>query len=137
MRAYRTNVLGPFLFIRECAKVMKKNRVGRIVNFSTTATQLKLQGESVYASSKAAIASLTEILAYELSPFGITVNAVGPTPLRTDFISRISEDNIQAIIERQAIKRLATFSDVANVVDFFLRAESEFITGQVIYLGGC
>jgi len=64
------------------------------------------------------------------------VNAVGPVPIETDLIRAVPADKIQNLIERQAIRRLGTFEDVANVVDFFLRRESGFVTGQVLYLGG-
>ena len=65
---------------------MKKNGFGRIVNITTVAVPLKLEGEAVYASSKAAITTLTQILSKELAVFGITVNAVGPTPIKADLI---------------------------------------------------
>lgn len=136
LRVYQTNVIGSFLFSREAAKLMKKGRAGRIVNFSSAAVPLKLAGEAVYASSKAAIVSLTEILARELAPFGITVNAVGPTPILTDLIRAMPPEKVQAIIDTQPVRRPGTFADVANVIDFFLRPESDFVTGQVIYLGG-
>ena len=131
-----TNVVGTFLFSREAAKLMKKNHYGRIVNFSTVATPLKLEGEAVYAASKAAVISLTHILARELAEFGITVNAVGPTPIETDLIRSVPKQKIDRVLARQAIHRLGTFRDVVNVIDFFLEKESEFITGQVIFLGG-
>jgi len=137
LRLYKTNVMGSFLFCREGAKLMKKRHYGRIVNFSTVAVPLRLPGESVYASSKAAIVSLTEILARELGPLGITVNAVGPTPVHTDLIAAMPPDKVQEIIDRQSIRRPGTFGDIANVIDFFLRPESDFVTGQVLYLGGC
>jgi 3-oxoacyl-[acyl-carrier protein] reductase len=136
LRVYQTNVIGTFLFSREAAKLMKKSRSGRIVNFSSAAVPLKLAGEALYGSSKAAIVSLTEILARELAPFGITVNTVGPTPIQTDLIRAMPADKVQQVIDSQPIKRAGTFDDVANVIDFFLRPESDFITGQVIYLGG-
>ena len=136
LRVYKTNVIGSFLFAREATKLMKKQRSGRIVNFSSSAVPLKLAGEAVYASSKAAVVSLTEILARELAPFGITVNTVGPTPIDTDLIRAMPADKVQEVIAQQPIKRPGTFADIANVVDFFIRPESDFITGQVIYLGG-
>jgi 3-oxoacyl-[acyl-carrier protein] reductase len=135
-RVYRTNVIGSFVVCREGAKLMKKRSFGRIVNFSTVAVPHRLPGEAVYASSKAAIVSLTEIAARELAPFGITVNAVGPTPVSTDLIAAMPADKVQEVIGRQAISRSGTFADIANVIDFFLRPESNFVTGQVIYLGG-
>ena len=136
MRLYKTNVMGSFLFCREGAKLMKKRQYGRIVNFSTVAVPLRLPGESAYASSKAAIVSLTEILAREFGPLGVTVNAVGPTPVQTDLIRAMPPDKVQEVIDLQAIRRPGTFADIANVIDFFLRTESDFVTGQTIYLGG-
>jgi 3-oxoacyl-[acyl-carrier protein] reductase len=135
-KIYETNVMGTFLFSREAAKLMQKNHFGRIVNFATVATVLKLEGEAIYASSKAAIVSLTEILAREVANYGITVNAVGPTPIKTDLIRSVPEEKLNALLDRQAIRRFGEFQDVTNVIDFFLKPESNFITGQVLYLGG-
>jgi 3-oxoacyl-[acyl-carrier protein] reductase len=132
----QTNVVGTFLFCREAAKLMKKNRYGRIVNFTTVAVPLKLAGEAAYVASKAAVLSLTQVLAQELGEFGITVNAVGPVPIETDLIRAVPPDKIAALLSRQAIRRFGTFSDVVNVIDFYLKQESEFITGQNLYLGG-
>ena len=71
-----------------------------------------------------------------MSPFNITVNAVGPTPVETDLIKNVPQDKINNLIERQAIKRMGHFRDIANVIDFFLKKESDFVTGQTVYLGG-
>ncbi|CDG18382.1 SDR family NAD(P)-dependent oxidoreductase [Xenorhabdus doucetiae] len=133
---FNTNVAGTFLFCREAAKTMAKNRYGRIVNFTTVATPLKLEGEAIYAASKAAVYSLTEVLARELAEFNITVNAVGPTPIDTDLIRSVPQDKMDRLIARQAITRKGVLRDVSNVTDFFLQKESDFITGQNIYLGG-
>ena len=115
---------------------MKKSGTGRIVNFTSVAVPLKIEGEALYAASKAAVETLTHILSKELAPYKITVNALGPTPIRTDLIRNVPENKLQQLLERQAIKRFGEHSDVANVADFFLREESEFVTGQTIYLGG-
>jgi 3-oxoacyl-[acyl-carrier protein] reductase len=134
---FETNVFGTFLFCREAARLMQAGgRGGRIVNFATVATPLKLEGEAAYAASKAAVVSLTEVLARELAPFKITVNAVGPTPIDTDLIRSVPREKMDALVRRQAIPRMGTMADVANAIDFFLRAESDFVTGQVLYLGG-
>lgn len=132
---FSTNVFGTFLFSREAAKMMQKTG-GRIVNLSTAATPMRLEGEAIYAASKAAVVSLTEILARELADFNITVNAVGPTPLKTDLTRGVPQDKMDRLIARQAIRRFAEFKDVSNVIDFFLKKESAFVTGQVVYLGG-
>ena len=135
-RILETNVVGCFLFSREAAKVMKKNNFGRILNFSTIAVPLILEGEAAYASSKAAVNTLTSVLAKEFSGMGITVNAVGPTPIKTDLIRNIPNVKIQELINKQTIKRLGSMDDIINVIDFFIKPESSFITGQIIYLGG-
>jgi 3-oxoacyl-[acyl-carrier protein] reductase len=131
-----TNVTGTFLFCREAAKLMQKNRFGRIVNFATVAVPLKLEGEAIYAASKAAVISLTQIMAKELAEMGITVNAVGPTPVKTDLIRSVPQEKIEALLDQQAIRRFGEFQDISNVVDFYIRPESDFVTGQVVYLGG-
>jgi 3-oxoacyl-[acyl-carrier protein] reductase len=133
---YKTNVFGLFLFAREAAKIMRINHYGRIVHFGSIATPLKIEGESIYASSKAAIISLTQVMAKELSDFGITVNAIGPTPIETNLIKNIPKEKINNILEMQSIKRMATYDDIANVVDFFISSSSSFVTGQTLYLGG-
>ncbi len=131
-----TNFLGTFLFCREAAKLMQRNRSGRIINFTTVARPLNLEGEAVYAATKAAVESLTRTLARELAEFNITVNAVGPTPVKTDLTRSVPTGKLDALIARQAIHRYGEFRDIQNVIDFFIRPESDFITAQVIFLGG-
>lgn len=133
---FQTNFFGSFLFLREVSKVMLKANYGRIVNFSTVATPLRLEGEAAYAASKAAIVSLTEICARELAEFGITVNAVGPTPVPTDLIKNVPKQKMDQLLQRQAIKRFGTLDDIIQVVDFFIDRKSQFVTGQILYLGG-
>lgn len=135
-RIFETNVFGTFLFAREVAKIMMRQKYGRIVNFATVAAPLKLEGEAAYASSKAAVDNFTKVMAKEVAAYNITVNAVGPTPVATDLIKNVDQKKMQDLINTQAIKRLGTFEDIANVVDFFIRQESDFITGQTVYLGG-
>lgn len=135
-RIFECNFFGTFFFLREAAKVMQKAKKGRIVNFTTVAVPLNLEGEALYASSKSAVETLTRVAARELGDFGITVNAVGPTPVKTDMIRKVPANKIQALLSRQAIKRFGDMEDVGRVVDFFLDERNDFVTGQIIYLGG-
>ena len=69
-------------------------------------------------------------------PFGITCNVVCPTPIQTDLIKGVPSEKIERLVDRLAVKRLGTFDDMTNVIDFFTSPKSDYITGQVIYLGG-
>ncbi len=133
---FKTNFFGAFLFCREAAKVMTRQKKGRIVNFTTVAAPLRLEGEALYAASKAALENLTQVLAFEMAPYGVTVNAVGPAPVATDLIKNVPPEKIETLLARQAFPRLGTVEDVANVTDFYLHERSGGITGQIIYLGG-
>ena len=135
-RILQTNVVGTFLFCREMAKLMRRSENGRIINFTTVAHPLNLEGEAIYAASKAAVESLTRILARELAELKITVNAIGPTPIETDLIRGVPQEKMDALLARQALGRMGKVRDVINAVNFYLRKESDFITGQVLYLGG-
>ncbi|MEC7230220.1 MAG: SDR family oxidoreductase [Verrucomicrobiota bacterium] len=135
-RILQTNVVGTFLFCREMSKLMRRTKNGRIINFTTVAHPLNLEGEAIYAASKAAVESLTRILARELAELKITVNAIGPTPIETDLIRGVPQEKMDALLARQALGRMGKVRDVINAVDFYLREESDFITGQVLYLGG-
>ncbi len=132
---FNTNFFGTFLFSREVSKVMMKQKYGRIVNYTTVASALRLEGEAIYAASKSAIENLTQTISKELAPFNITINAIGPTPIETDLIKAVPNDKIQVLLEKQAIKRFGNFEDIKNVIDFFINKKSDFITGQIIYLG--
>lgn len=132
----QTNVVAPFALMREAVRLLRSSDAGRIVNVSTVAVPLRLDGEAGYAASKSALEMLTRIAARELGPMGITCNAVGPSPIRTRLIEGVGEKRLEALIARQAIRRWAQHDDVINVIDFFLHPVSAMVTGQVIYLGG-
>ena len=135
-RVMATNVLGTFLVCREAAKLMRRQGHGRIVNIGSIATPMKLEGEAVYAASKGAVVTFSQVLARELAEYGITCNVVGPTPIDTDLIRGVPGAKLAALSDRIPQKRPGTFEDVAHVIDFFVHPDSAGVTGQVIYLGG-
>ena len=135
-RVMATNFLGTFLVCRESAKLMRRHRRGRIINLGSIATPMRLEGEAVYAASKSAVVTFTQVLAREVAEWGITCNVVGPAPIDTDLIRGVPPEKIQRLIDRLPVRRAGRYEDVAHVVDFFAHAASEYVTGQVIYLGG-
>lgn len=135
-RILDTNVLGAFIVSREAAKLMQRRRYGRIISIGSVASALRVEGEAIYAASKMALEAFNQIFALEVGSYGITCNVVAPTPIDTDLIRGVPADKIQSLVERLAVKRLGTFDDVINVVDFFASPASDYVTGQVIRLGG-
>lgn len=130
------NVKGTMLMMREAAKLMIKNKSGRIINTTSVAAPMALEGESVYAASKAAIENLTKTIAKELAPFNISVNAIGYPPVKTDLIKGVPEEKINKILQQQTIKKMTEINDITNAIEFLLKPESKMVTGQIIYLGG-
>lgn len=135
-RVLDTNVLGTFLFTHAGIRLLRRSPHPRIVNLTSVAVPLSLEGEAVYAASKSAVETFTRIVARELGSWGITCNAIGPSPIRTDLTRGVPEEAMARLLARQAVPRWAEASDVANVIDFFLHPASALVTGQVMYLGG-
>jgi 3-oxoacyl-[acyl-carrier protein] reductase len=135
-KIFDINVQGTFLFCQKALGLLKRSPHPRIINMTTVAVPFQLEGESIYAASKSAVETLTHIIAKEYGHFGITCNAIGPSPIDTALIRGVAQDKIAKLIKRQAVKKMATADDVINLADFFLRPESKMISGQIIYLGG-
>lgn len=131
-----TNFIGTFLYSQKAIKLLRKSAHPRIINLSTVAVPLNLAGEAAYAASKSAVETLTKIIAKEAGGFGITCNAVGPSPIETQLISGVGKDKIDKLIASQAIQKMASIDDVINVVDFYMLPASDMISGQIVYLGG-
>lgn len=119
---------------REVSKMMKKSQNARIINISTIASHLNLEGESVYVSSKAAIESFTRVIAKELYPMGITVNTIGPGPVKTNLIKNLPQVKIKKLLSQLSSKEFTTSKDIINVIEFYIKKESRLVTGQIIYL---
>jgi 3-oxoacyl-[acyl-carrier protein] reductase len=135
-RILDTNFISTFLLTRAAVRLLRSSHAPRIVNVTSVAVPLRLDGEAVYAAAKSAVETFTRVVAHEVGAFGITCNAVGPSPIRTRLLEGVPEEKLQAILARQAVQRWAVEDDVINVIDFFVRPESSLVTGQVVYLGG-
>lgn len=133
---FDVNVHGTFLFCQKALGFLKKCPHPRIINFTTVAVPLDLEGEAIYAASKSAVETLTKVVAKEYGNYGITCNAIGPSPIDTALIKNVPAEKIQSLLNRQAVKQQATSADVTNLLDFFLQDSSDQISGQIVYLGG-
>ena len=132
----RTNLIGTIFANQIFSPLLIKNKVGRIINFSTIAVHIGLKGESVYVASKAGVEGFSRVFAKELAPFNITVNCIAPGPIRTNLINGISDKQINNIVKNQIIKKEMSSSAIVEITKILLRDESQFITGEVINVGG-
>ncbi|PLP58226.1 3-ketoacyl-ACP reductase [Mesorhizobium loti] len=129
------NLGGVFRGMREAARRLRDG--GRIISFSSSVVGLYQPGYGVYAATKAAVEAMTHVLAKELGPRGITVNAVAPGPVETRFfLQGKSEDQVRAISAMNPFKRLGQPEDIARVVAFLASPESGWVNGQVIRVNG-
>ena len=117
---------------------MKAERFGRIVSISSRAA-LGKELRTVYSATKAGLHGFTKTWALELGQHGITVNAIGPGPIRTALFEAANPPDsprTRAIIEGVPVKRMGEPEDVANAAAFFMDERSGFVTGQVLYVCG-
>jgi len=133
------NVKGVFFASQACGRVMIEQGYGRIVSLSSQAGFVALPTESVYCISKAAVAHLTKCLAVEWGQYGVTVNAVAPTFIRTDGTAADLADPAFAadVIERIAgVHRVGEPMDVAGAVVFLASPAASLITGTTLLVDG-
>lgn len=131
-----TNFLGSFLISREASKLMIKNKYGRIINLSSMAVHHEVKGEALYTASKAAICSLSRVMAKELQQFGITCNVISPSAIDTEMSRGVDSEALRKILSINAINAPGKMADISQTIDFLINKSSDFVTGQNIYLGG-
>lgn len=135
-RVVQINLRGTFLCVREAAKIMSRQRHGRIVNITSVVGQMGNAGQINYASAKAGIIGLTKSAAKELAGRSITVNAVAPGFVETDMTANLTDDVRAAYTESIPLKRLGTPQDIADAVAFLVSPGAGYITGQVLAVNG-
>jgi 3-oxoacyl-[acyl-carrier protein] reductase len=130
------NLKGTFNCLKAAAKIMMKQRSGRIVNISSVVGVMGNIGQANYSASKGAVISLTKSAAKELAPRNITVNAIAPGYIETE-MTKILPDNVKEMFMNLVpLKRPGTPEDVANVVSFLVSDQADYLTGQVIHVDG-
>jgi NAD(P)-dependent dehydrogenase (short-subunit alcohol dehydrogenase family) len=133
-----TNLNGTFLCSRKAAKIMQEQKKGKIVNVSSIAGRRASPAMGIYGIAKAGVEMLTKVLAAELAQFGIQVNTVAPSMVRTEFSKPFwSNDMIyEQIVKGIPMGRIADPMDVVHPVLFFASDAADFITGQTLLVDG-
>lgn len=130
------NLKGAFLCSRAAAKIMSKQRYGRIINIASVVGQMGNAGQANYCASKAGLMGLTRSNARELAKRNITVNAVAPGFIATDMTEALPEAKRQELAAQIPLERLGSADDIANAVLFLAADNSGYITGQVLGVNG-
>ncbi|MEV8314575.1 SDR family oxidoreductase [Streptomyces sp. NPDC059900] len=132
---HRTNIRGTFVVAQQAARRLRAG--GAFVGFSTSVVGTRFPAYGAYAASKAAVESLTLILARELRGRDITVNAVAPGPTATDlFLEGKTPEQIDQLAKTPPLERLGTPEDIAGVVAFLAGPAGRWVNGQVLRANG-
>ena len=130
------NLKGCFICTRAAAKVMLKQRFGKIVNLASIIGIMGNTGQANYAASKAGIIGLTKSVAKELASRGVSVNAIAPGFIKTEMTAKLSEDVQKRMLSSIPLGRFGEPKDVADLALFLSSENSSYITGQVIQIDG-
>ena len=135
-RVMDVNLRGAFLLTRAAAKVMMRQKSGRVINIASAAGAMGNAGQANYSAAKAGLFGLTKASARELAHWGILVNAVAPGLIETDMSAAIPEAARQAFLAQVPAGRIGTAREVAEVVGFLAGDGASYITGQVFHVNG-
>lgn len=130
------NLKGAFRCIKIAAKVMMKQRFGRIINLASIVGVTGNPGQANYVASKAGIIGLTKTAARELASRSITVNAIAPGFIETDMTASLPDDVKKAMLSQIPLGRAGKPEDIASVIAFLASEKASYITGQVIHVSG-
>jgi 3-oxoacyl-[acyl-carrier protein] reductase len=135
-RVMDTNLKGAFLMTRAAARVMMRQRSGRVINISSTAGVMGNGGQANYSAAKAGLIGLTKATARELAHWSILVNAVAPGLIETDMTAAVPAAAREALLAQVPLGRIGGVQDVAEMVGFLAGDGASYITGQVFHVNG-
>jgi 3-oxoacyl-[acyl-carrier protein] reductase len=130
------NLKSAFLFTKECARPMMKQRAGNIINIASIIGIAGNAGQANYAASKGGLIALTKSTAKELAKRNIRANAIAPGFIKSKMTDKLPPDLVEKMKERIGLKRLGEPQDVANVAVFLASDASAYVTGQTIVVDG-
>lgn len=130
------NVKGYLYCAQAVALKMFRKKQGVIINMSSVSGQIALPGQCVYSATKGAVNAMTRVLATELAPKGIRVNAVAPGFIATEMIDALSDDKKEEYLKNIPMHRFGTADEVAGVVSMLASDVCSYMTGQVLTLDG-
>ena len=131
-----TNLKGVYACTKAAAKLMTKQRSGRIVNLSSVVGEIGNVGQTNYAAAKAGVIGFTKAAAKELAPRGITVNAVAPGFIDTDMTAVLKDSIREKLVESIPLGALGKPEHVADAVLFLVSDAASYITGQTLNVDG-
>ena len=135
-RVIATNLRGAFFCMREAARIMVRQRQGRIVNITSVVGLMGNASQVNYAASKAGVIGMTKSAAKELGSRNITVNAVAPGFIETDMTAGLPEEARAQYMKNIPLGRIGSVEDVAGAVSFLASPAAAYITGQVLSVNG-
>ena len=130
------NLTGAFACLREAAKIMARQRDGRIINMASVVGLSGNPGQTNYVAAKAGLIGITKSAAQELGGRNVTVNAVAPGFILTDMTGDLPESAIEAFNQKIPLKRPGTPEDVAAAVCFLASDGAAYISGQTLSVNG-
>ncbi len=135
---FAVNVRGLFFTCQSSARRMVEQRHGRIINMASQAGLVGIPRHAAYSASKGAVIALTKVLALEWAPFGVTVNSVAPTFIRTPGTAERLDrpDFLADVLERLPVGRVGTTTDVAGAVIYLASPAASLVTGTVLVVDG-
>jgi len=135
-RVMEVNLRGAFLMTRAAAKLMVRQRSGRIINIASTAGVMGNPGQANYSAAKAGLIGFTKATARELAHWGVLVNAVAPGLIETDMAAAIPAEAREALLAQVPLKRIGSAREVAEMVGFLAGDGAAYVTGQVFHVNG-
>lgn len=133
-KVFEINTHGTFLLIKHILPLMREQKYGRIINFSSIVPQIGTQGTAAYAGSKSALWGMTKVISNENASKGITINSLNLGYFNIGMISEVPESILESIVQTIPMKKLGNPNNIMNAINFLV--DSDYITGTTIDING-